>query len=167
MPLAMAMVPVPPFLERVPALTTVPPPLAAPMPALETNAKVPPASLLKLAPEPRVKPLPPSLGLYASVAVPKLFRVHPTNGSLDVLVVVPRVNPPLATVVPVPDIVPPLQVSAPLTVSVPAPLIVPPLNTKAVVAGKVTAPVGMLSVPPRMANVPAPERATPLASVVV
>ena len=52
MPLVMVLWPVPPVLERIPALTTVPPPLPAPMPPpSETNAKVAPASLLKVAPE--------------------------------------------------------------------------------------------------------------------
>ena len=39
----------------------------------------------------------------------------------------PNVRPPLATVVPEPDMVPPVQVNAPLTVSVPAPVSVPPV----------------------------------------
>ena len=38
----------------------------------------------------------------------------------------PNVRPPLATVVPEPDMVPPVQLNAPLTVSVPAPVSVPP-----------------------------------------
>src|SRR5271156_400554 len=133
---------VPALVERwnVPALlnATAAPPLYATT-LLFWRSKLPAADWFHTAPFCRNTP---PVAAAASTAAPLLFSVRVSSVTVAVVIMIP----PLAVVVPLPDIVPPVHVISPPTVKLPAPVSVPES-----IIGPVSASVS----PPLIVSIPA------------